>query len=219
MSWTVPGDVHRRTYATREAAVARAWELTPAGGQRKEPVNDDVLLIAGENSDYLVMTEPQYETLIHGYDEKIGTHQDVIDRKIRAALSDAAFNGDMDLVEESMRIDFHARPEAGKVGITGQAQAARIPEWRLVLRKGAGAPIHDYMGVGVSALFSAPREWLDSQEAAWIKRVLTGRFITHAAGTGRWISIGSFTVEEVPEMRAASGPYRYTFRATSRYSR
>lgn len=36
--WRVPGDSINQTFDTRDAALARAWEITPAGGQRPEPV-------------------------------------------------------------------------------------------------------------------------------------------------------------------------------------
>jgi hypothetical protein len=36
--WTLPDDSLQKTYATREEALARAWEITPAGGQRPEPI-------------------------------------------------------------------------------------------------------------------------------------------------------------------------------------
>ena len=36
--WIVPGDSEARVFDTRELALVRAWDLTPAGGQRKEPV-------------------------------------------------------------------------------------------------------------------------------------------------------------------------------------
>lgn len=35
--WIVPGDPERREYAEQGPALARAWELTPPGGQRSEP--------------------------------------------------------------------------------------------------------------------------------------------------------------------------------------
>jgi ACT domain-containing protein len=38
MVWVVPKDPEAREFTTRDAALARAWELTPAGGQRAEPV-------------------------------------------------------------------------------------------------------------------------------------------------------------------------------------
>jgi hypothetical protein len=40
MVWVVPGDSERREFGDRDAALARAWELTPAGGKRAEPVQD-----------------------------------------------------------------------------------------------------------------------------------------------------------------------------------
>lgn len=36
--WTLPDDSLQKEYPTREAALARAWEITPAGGQRPEPI-------------------------------------------------------------------------------------------------------------------------------------------------------------------------------------
>jgi hypothetical protein len=36
--WRVPDDTSGKTFETRDAALARAWELTPAGGVRPEPV-------------------------------------------------------------------------------------------------------------------------------------------------------------------------------------
>jgi hypothetical protein len=42
MSWQVPGDPEQRTYASREEALARAWELTPAGEERPEPSDLDL---------------------------------------------------------------------------------------------------------------------------------------------------------------------------------
>jgi hypothetical protein len=38
MSWRVHVDQEERNYDTREEALARAWELTPAGGRRPEPM-------------------------------------------------------------------------------------------------------------------------------------------------------------------------------------
>lgn len=37
MIWKVPSDPTSQTFSTREAAVARAWELTAPGGRRPEP--------------------------------------------------------------------------------------------------------------------------------------------------------------------------------------
>lgn len=36
--WIVPGDSEARVFDTREFALVRAWELTPAGGHREDPV-------------------------------------------------------------------------------------------------------------------------------------------------------------------------------------
>jgi hypothetical protein len=36
--WVVPGDPKELEFKTRDAALARAWELTPAGGKRREPM-------------------------------------------------------------------------------------------------------------------------------------------------------------------------------------
>lgn len=36
--WRVPGDSINQTFETRDAALARAWEITPAGENRPEPL-------------------------------------------------------------------------------------------------------------------------------------------------------------------------------------
>lgn len=38
MKWTVPGDPERRLFDDKYPAFARAWELTPIGGHRAEPI-------------------------------------------------------------------------------------------------------------------------------------------------------------------------------------
>jgi hypothetical protein len=46
--WVVPGDPETRLFHSRDAALARAWELTPAGGHRAEPVEKPVFLVTNE---------------------------------------------------------------------------------------------------------------------------------------------------------------------------
>lgn len=44
--WRVPGDESGKIFATRGEALARAWEITPAGQQRPEPVTASAGLLA-----------------------------------------------------------------------------------------------------------------------------------------------------------------------------
>jgi hypothetical protein len=70
MSWVVPGDPKELEFDTRDAALARAWELTPAGGRRREPVEwvDKKTVASGGDVDAVVsVTNPEVHHLTWVY--------------------------------------------------------------------------------------------------------------------------------------------------------
>ena len=113
-AWVVPDDPKKRRFKDRDSALARAWELTPAGGKRAEPIEVEVT-VPGRGSDPGVVNEEDFDFTVTGL-VAVADEGFVLNTELRIP-ADSPLDVDRDAALIWTKVKTRLRKEAQKRGM------------------------------------------------------------------------------------------------------
>ena len=113
-AWVVPDDPEKRWSKNRDAALARAWELTPAGGKRAEPIEVEIT-VPGKDSGSGVVNEEDFDFKVTAL-EAVADEGFVLNTELRIP-ADSPLDVDRDAALIWTKVKTRLRKEAQKRGM------------------------------------------------------------------------------------------------------